>query len=44
MIKTFFINSVKKLNFGPDPESELELPVKSDTNPELPVKADPDPK
>jgi len=43
MISNFFsFELVKKLDLDPDPESDPEIPLKSDSDPEFPTKSDPD--
>jgi len=41
--KMFSFDLVNKLDFDPDPESDPEMPLKSDPDPEFPSKSRPDP-
>jgi len=45
MMSTFFFVFLKKLDFDPDPEMDLEpdLDLESDLDPELSEKSDPEP-
>jgi len=40
--KNVFLTLGKKLNFDSDPESDPEIPVKSDPDPKFPLKSDPE--